>query len=82
MLFRYWALAVPAYLMVTVVLALGFYLGLNFMSTPSPTSLNTVFGKPQLLSVIICSKIFLRFRKFFLCFQSTPLTLESILFIT
>jgi len=31
--------------MVTVVLALGFYLGLNFMSTPSPTSLNTVFDE-------------------------------------
>ncbi|XP_062175140.1 phosphatidylinositol N-acetylglucosaminyltransferase subunit P [Alnus glutinosa] len=42
---RYWALAVPAYFMVTVVLALGFYLGLNFMSTPSPTSLNTMFDE-------------------------------------
>ena len=39
------ALAVPTYAMVTVVLALGFYIGLNFMATPSPTSLNTMFGK-------------------------------------
>lgn len=43
--FRYWALAVPAYVMVTVVLALGFYVGLNFISTPSPASLNSIYGK-------------------------------------
>lgn len=42
--FRYWALAVPAYAMVTLVLALVFYIGLNFMSTPPPTSLNKMFG--------------------------------------
>lgn len=46
--FRYWALAVPAYAMVTVFLAMGFYLGVNFMVTPAPTSLNTMFGKPQI----------------------------------
>ncbi|RVW33945.1 Phosphatidylinositol N-acetylglucosaminyltransferase subunit P [Vitis vinifera] len=39
------ALAVPTYAMVTVVLALGFYIGLNFMATPSPTSLNTMFDE-------------------------------------
>ncbi|GMN39112.1 hypothetical protein TIFTF001_008334 [Ficus carica] len=42
---RYWALAVPTYAMVTIVLALGFYIGLNFMSTPPPTSLNTIFDE-------------------------------------
>ncbi|KAK7856362.1 phosphatidylinositol N-acetylglucosaminyltransferase subunit P [Quercus suber] len=42
---RHWALTVPAYFMVTVVLALGFYIGLNFMSTPSPTSLNIIFDE-------------------------------------
>ena len=42
---KHWALAVPAYFMVTVVLALGFYIGLNFMSTPPPTSFNTVFDE-------------------------------------
>ncbi|XP_077245103.1 phosphatidylinositol N-acetylglucosaminyltransferase, GPI19/PIG-P subunit isoform X2 [Tasmannia lanceolata] len=41
---RYWALAVPAFAMMTVVLAMGFYVGLNFMATPPPTSLNTIFG--------------------------------------
>ncbi|KAJ0041054.1 hypothetical protein Pint_27230 [Pistacia integerrima] len=41
---RCWALAVPAYTMVTIVLALSFYIGLNFMSTPS-TSLNTMFDE-------------------------------------
>ncbi|KAH1146355.1 hypothetical protein AAZX31_15G088400 [Glycine max] len=42
---RYWALAVPTYVMVTIVLMLGFYIGLNFISTPSPASLNTVFDE-------------------------------------
>ncbi|XP_068496638.1 phosphatidylinositol N-acetylglucosaminyltransferase subunit P isoform X2 [Phaseolus vulgaris] len=42
---RYWALAVPTYVMVTVVLMLGFYIGLNFISTPSPASLNTIFDE-------------------------------------
>ncbi|WVZ10908.1 hypothetical protein V8G54_015438 [Vigna mungo] len=42
---RYWALAVPTYVMVTIILMLGFYIGLNFISTPSPSSLNTVFDK-------------------------------------
>jgi phosphatidylinositol glycan class P protein len=42
---RYWALTVIVYAMVTVVLALGFYLGLNLMSTPLPTSLNTLFDE-------------------------------------
>ncbi|KAJ4969981.1 hypothetical protein NE237_003080 [Protea cynaroides] len=43
--FRYWALAVPVYAMVTVVLTMVFYLGLNFMATPPPTSLNTIFDE-------------------------------------
>ncbi|PSS07525.1 Phosphatidylinositol N-acetylglucosaminyltransferase subunit P like [Actinidia chinensis var. chinensis] len=39
----YRALAVPTYVMVTIVLAIGFYIGLSFMVTPPPTSLNTIF---------------------------------------
>ncbi|KAK7280618.1 hypothetical protein RJT34_25683 [Clitoria ternatea] len=42
---RYWALAVPTYVMVTIALVLGLYIGLNFISTPPPTSLNTVFDE-------------------------------------
>ncbi|KAG8391441.1 hypothetical protein BUALT_Bualt01G0188100 [Buddleja alternifolia] len=42
---RYWALAVPTYLMVTIVLAIGFYIGLNFMATPPPTSLYSMFDE-------------------------------------
>ncbi|KAL7162267.1 hypothetical protein ACSBR2_042699 [Camellia fascicularis] len=42
---RHWALAVPTYAMVTIVLAIGFYIGLNFMVTPPPTSLNTIFDE-------------------------------------
>ncbi|KAK7412562.1 hypothetical protein VNO78_04027 [Psophocarpus tetragonolobus] len=42
---RYWAVAVPTYVMVTIVLMLGFYIGLNFISTPPATSLNTVYDE-------------------------------------
>ncbi|XVE78575.1 hypothetical protein DITRI_Ditri13aG0156900 [Diplodiscus trichospermus] len=42
---RYWALAVPTYAMVIIVLAIGFYIGLNFISTPPPTSLTTIFDE-------------------------------------
>lgn len=45
LVFRYWAVAVPTYCMVIIVLGLAFYIGLNFMTTPSPTSLNKFFGK-------------------------------------
>ncbi|KAI5647570.1 hypothetical protein M9H77_33575 [Catharanthus roseus] len=40
---KYWALAVPAYLMVTIVLAIVLYIGLNFMATPPPTSFSIMF---------------------------------------
>ncbi|CAI9112897.1 OLC1v1013402C1 [Oldenlandia corymbosa var. corymbosa] len=40
---RYWALVVPTYVTVAVVLAIGYYIGLNFMATPPPTSFNTIF---------------------------------------
>ncbi|XP_057807910.1 phosphatidylinositol N-acetylglucosaminyltransferase subunit P [Salvia miltiorrhiza] len=42
---RYWALAVPAYVMVTILLAITFYIGMNFMATPPPTSLNIMFDE-------------------------------------
>ncbi|CAA0821018.1 Phosphatidylinositol N-acetylglucosaminyltransferase- GPI19/PIG-P subunit [Striga hermonthica] len=42
---RYWALAVPCYVMVTIVLAIVFYIGLNFMATPPSTSLNVMFDE-------------------------------------
>ncbi|KAJ7962799.1 Phosphatidylinositol N-acetylglucosaminyltransferase subunit P [Quillaja saponaria] len=42
---RYWALAVPTYVIIAVILMLGFYIGLNFMSTPSPKSINTIFDE-------------------------------------
>ncbi|CAN8317281.1 unnamed protein product [Cochlearia groenlandica] len=42
---RYWVLAMPTYLMVTLLLALVFYIGLNFIATPPPTSLNTLFDE-------------------------------------
>ncbi|KAJ8436523.1 hypothetical protein Cgig2_026638 [Carnegiea gigantea] len=51
---RYWALAVPSYFMVLVVLALGFYIGLNFMATPPPTSSSVIFDEhsrePQMVA--------------------------------
>ncbi|KAL0380012.1 UNVERIFIED_CONTAM: Phosphatidylinositol N-acetylglucosaminyltransferase subunit P [Sesamum angustifolium] len=42
---RYWALAVPTFFSATVVLAIGFYIGVNFMATPPPTSLNSMFDE-------------------------------------
>ncbi|XP_023639938.1 phosphatidylinositol N-acetylglucosaminyltransferase subunit P [Capsella rubella] len=42
---RYWVLAMPTYLMVTLMLTLVFYIGLNFIATPPPTSLNTLFDE-------------------------------------
>ncbi|PIA32594.1 hypothetical protein AQUCO_04400056v1 [Aquilegia coerulea] len=42
---KYWAVAVPTYSMVAVVLAIGFYIGQNFVATPPPTSLNTMFDE-------------------------------------
>ncbi|KAL8160194.1 hypothetical protein V2J09_001731 [Rumex salicifolius] len=42
---RYWAVALPTYFMVTVVLAVGCYIGLNFIATPPPTSLNVIFDE-------------------------------------
>ena len=46
--FRYWAIAAPTYAMVTLVLVIVFYIGINFMVTPPPTSFNTIFGESQL----------------------------------
>jgi len=46
---KYWAIAMPMYSMVTLLLALVFYIGLNFMSTSKPTSLNTLFGELLIL---------------------------------
>ncbi|KAL8500542.1 hypothetical protein ACS0TY_020215 [Phlomoides rotata] len=42
---RYWALAVPTYVMVAIVLAVTFYISANFMATPPPTSLNSMFDE-------------------------------------
>lgn len=42
---RYWALAVPTYAMVVIALAIVFYIGLNFLVTPPPTSFNTIFDE-------------------------------------
>ncbi|KAI3449017.1 hypothetical protein Pfo_005682 [Paulownia fortunei] len=42
---RYWALAMPTYIMATIVLAIGIYIGLNFMATPPPTSLKSMFDE-------------------------------------
>ncbi|CAA7405007.1 unnamed protein product [Spirodela intermedia] len=42
---KFWALAVPAYAIVANILAMAFYLGLNFASTPPPTSFATLFDE-------------------------------------
>ncbi|KAI7750398.1 hypothetical protein M8C21_013415 [Ambrosia artemisiifolia] len=42
---KYWALALPTYAMVTIVTMFIFYIGLNFMATPPPTSLNSIYDE-------------------------------------
>ncbi|KAK4738464.1 hypothetical protein AABB24_022054 [Solanum stoloniferum] len=42
---RYWALAAPAYAMMTIALAVGFYIGLNFLATPPPTSFSMIYDE-------------------------------------
>ncbi|GJZ25683.1 phosphatidylinositol N-acetylglucosaminyltransferase subunit P-like protein, partial [Tanacetum coccineum] len=41
----YWALALSCYAIVTVATIFVFYIGLNFMATPPPTSLNSIFDE-------------------------------------
>ncbi|XP_047965939.1 phosphatidylinositol N-acetylglucosaminyltransferase subunit P-like isoform X4 [Salvia hispanica] len=42
---RYWALAVPTYVTVIIVLAIIFYIAANFVATPPPTSLDIMFDE-------------------------------------
>lgn len=42
---KYWALALPAYAMVTIATIFVFYIGLNFMATPPPSSFNSIFDE-------------------------------------
>ncbi|XVE78576.1 hypothetical protein DITRI_Ditri13aG0156900 [Diplodiscus trichospermus] len=67
---RYWALAVPTYAMVIIVLAIGFYIGLNFISTPPPTSLTTIFGKFQIAFLLMCSWIFIKVVNIYKCLSA------------
>ncbi|XP_047965934.1 phosphatidylinositol N-acetylglucosaminyltransferase subunit P-like isoform X3 [Salvia hispanica] len=41
----YWALAVPTYVTVIIVLAIIFYIAANFVATPPPTSLDIMFDE-------------------------------------
>uniref|UniRef100_A0ACD6AK57 Uncharacterized protein n=1 Tax=Avena sativa TaxID=4498 RepID=A0ACD6AK57_AVESA len=42
---KYWAVAVPAFVMVAAALSLLAYVGSNFLATPPPTSLATIFDE-------------------------------------
>eukprot|EP01018_Ginkgo_biloba_P010475 Gb_18801 [translate_table: standard] len=42
---RYWALAIPAYAMVTIVFVVAFYLSLNRVATVPPASWNSLFDE-------------------------------------
>uniref|UniRef100_A0A0E0KGP4 PIG-P domain-containing protein n=1 Tax=Oryza punctata TaxID=4537 RepID=A0A0E0KGP4_ORYPU len=42
---RYWALAVPAFVIVATALCMVIYVGFNFLATPPPTSFNTIFDE-------------------------------------
>ncbi|XP_062186110.1 phosphatidylinositol N-acetylglucosaminyltransferase subunit P-like [Phragmites australis] len=42
---KYWAVAVPSFMIVAVVLSIAIYMGINFLATPPPTSFNTIFDE-------------------------------------
>lgn len=42
---RYWAMAIPAYVMIAIFFVVTFYTSLNYMATPPPYSLNTLFDE-------------------------------------
>ncbi|XP_062227124.1 phosphatidylinositol N-acetylglucosaminyltransferase subunit P-like isoform X2 [Phragmites australis] len=42
---KYWALAVPSFVIVVVALSMVIYMGFNFLATPPPTSFNTIFDE-------------------------------------
>uniref|UniRef100_A0A0E0NYQ3 PIG-P domain-containing protein n=2 Tax=Oryza rufipogon TaxID=4529 RepID=A0A0E0NYQ3_ORYRU len=42
---RYWALAVPSFVIVATALCMVVYVGFNFLATPPPTSFNTIFDE-------------------------------------
>ncbi|KAG2543601.1 phosphatidylinositol N-acetylglucosaminyltransferase subunit P-like [Panicum virgatum] len=42
---KYWALAVPSFVIVAVALSMVIYMGLNFLATPPPTSFSTIFDE-------------------------------------
>uniref|UniRef100_A0ACD5VJQ1 Uncharacterized protein n=1 Tax=Avena sativa TaxID=4498 RepID=A0ACD5VJQ1_AVESA len=42
---KYWAVAVPAFVMVAVPLSMLAYMGSNFLATPPPTSFATIFDE-------------------------------------
>ncbi|XP_039821788.1 phosphatidylinositol N-acetylglucosaminyltransferase subunit P-like isoform X5 [Panicum virgatum] len=42
---KYWALAVPSFVIVAVALSMAIYMGLNFVATPPLTSFSTIFDE-------------------------------------
>lgn len=42
---RYWAMAIPAYVLVTIVFVVSFYASVNHLATPAPCSLDTLFDE-------------------------------------
>jgi phosphatidylinositol glycan class P protein len=55
---RYWAMAIPSYLMVAIFFICTFYTSLNYIATPPPHSLNTLFGKRSpILALLLWSSV-------------------------
>ena len=48
---RYWAIALPSYVCVLVVLVFVMYSGINMMMNPSLDSVSTLTGKPHPYSI-------------------------------
>lgn len=52
---RYWAMAIPAYVLVAILFVVSFYASLNYMATPPPHSLNSLFDEyTRSPSVVTC----------------------------
>ncbi|KAF8688071.1 hypothetical protein HU200_042438 [Digitaria exilis] len=52
---KYWALAVPSFVIVAVALSMVIYIGLNFLATPPPTSFSTIFDENSRQRIVFSS---------------------------
>ena len=54
---RYWAVAVPVYLIVCLVVFVCLYVGTNFLLVPNLAEQRTVTGTPVYVCICVCHKL-------------------------